>query len=73
MDDGYVSVEGAARTLRVSKRAVRNMVAGGRLEAGWEGEGATARLMVSAASVERLLGERRMVRAPGAGSYPVLP
>lgn len=73
MDDGYVSVEEAARTLRVSKRAVRNMAAGGKLEAGRAHEGATTRPMVSVASVERVLGERRTARAPDARSRPALP
>jgi hypothetical protein len=63
MGSGYVGVEQAARALGVSKRAVRNMAAGGKLEVEREGEGAAARLMVSVASVEEVLSERMV---PGA-------
>jgi hypothetical protein len=45
--------------LGVSQRAVRNLVGQQRLEVKREGEGATARLVVSLASVERLRSERR--------------
>lgn len=55
IDDRYVSAEQAARALGVSKRAVRGMVASGTLRAKRKGEGAGARLMVSAASVQELL------------------
>ena len=52
-----MGVEQAARTLGVSKRAVRNMAAGGKLEV--KREGAAARLLVSVASLEDALLERR--------------
>ena len=45
--------------LGMGRRAVRNLVARGRLEGKREGEGAAARLLVSVASVERLRSERR--------------
>jgi hypothetical protein len=47
--------------LGVSQRAVRNLAGQRRLEVKREGEGATARLIVSLASVERLRSERREV------------
>ena len=55
MEDGYVSADRAARRLRVSRRAVRNMVREGKLEGRTQGDGAASRLEISAASVERLL------------------
>jgi hypothetical protein len=45
--------------LGVSQRAVRNLAGQRRLEVKRESEGATARLVVSLASVERLRSERR--------------
>ena len=63
MEKGYLSVKEAARALGVGRRAVRNMAANGKLEAGRRGEGASARPVVSAASVERLLSEKK--RAAG--------
>jgi hypothetical protein len=45
--------------LGVSQRAVRNLAGQRRLEIKGEGEGASARLVVSLASVERLRSERR--------------
>jgi hypothetical protein len=45
--------------LGVSQRAVRNLAGQQRLEIKREGEGATARLVVSLASVERLRSKRR--------------
>ncbi len=62
---GYVDVREAAEMLGASQRAVRNLVANGRLEAEREGEGAAARLVVSVASVRRLRSERRE-----AGNHP---
>ena len=50
----YVDAHEAAAMLRVSQRAVRNLVGRGRLEGKRDGEGAAARLVVSVASVERL-------------------
>ena len=58
---GYVGAGEAARMLGVSQRAVRNLAGQRRLEVKREGEGATARLVVSLASVERLRSERREV------------
>jgi excisionase family DNA binding protein len=58
-DDRYMSAEQAARKLGVSKRAVRDMVASGKLRARRDGEGAAARLMVSVASVRELLARPR--------------
>lgn len=55
----YLSVEEAARVLGVGKRAVRSMAANGKLQAARQGEGAAARPVVSAASVEKLLSEGR--------------
>jgi hypothetical protein len=43
----------------VSQRAARNLMGQQRLEVKREGEGETARLVVSLASVERLRSERR--------------
>lgn len=68
MDSGYVGMEQAARTLGVSKRAVRNMAASGKLEVEREGDGAAARLVVSVASLEAALSERM---APGVYDRPV--
>ena len=55
----HVGAPEAARMLGVNQRAVRNLIARGRLEVKREGEGAAARLVVSLASVERLRLERR--------------
>jgi hypothetical protein len=57
-ETGYVDAQEAARTLGMSQRAVRNLVARGRLEPRRDGEGVAARLVVSTASVERLRSER---------------
>jgi excisionase family DNA binding protein len=57
MASEHVGVGEAARTLGVSKRAVRNMVADGKL--GVKREGATARLVVSMAPVEKALSWQR--------------
>ena len=54
---GYVDAQEAARMLGVNQRAVRNLIARGRLESKRDG-GAAARLLVSVASVERLRSER---------------
>ncbi len=54
----HVNAQEAAGMLGMSQRAVRNMVARGRLEGKREGEGAAARLLVSVASVEKLRSER---------------
>lgn len=58
----HVGVGEAARTLGVSKRAVRNMAADGKLEV--KREGATARLVVSVAPGlrRRCRGRERRVR-----------
>ena len=55
---GHVNAQEAAGMLGMSQRAVRNMVARGRLEGKREGDGAAARLLVSVASVEKLRSER---------------
>lgn len=55
----YIEAREAARRLGISQRAIRNFAASGRLESGRDGEGAAARLVVSAASVERLRLERQ--------------
>lgn len=55
---GYVDAQEAAKTLGMSQRAVRNLVARGSLEPRRDGEGVAARLVVSVASVERLRSER---------------
>jgi hypothetical protein len=57
-ETGYVDAQEAARTLGMSQRAVRNLVARGRLEPRRDREGVAARLVVSVASVERLRSER---------------
>jgi hypothetical protein len=57
----YVGAGEAARMLGVSQHAVRNLAGQRRLEVKREGEGATARLVVSLASVERLRSERPAV------------
>ena len=54
-----VDARAAARFLGVSQRAVRNLVANGRLKAERQGEGSAARVLVSVASVERLRSERQ--------------
>ena len=53
-ETAYVEVQEAARMLGVSQRAVRNLVARGRLESTRDREGVAARFLISAASVERL-------------------
>jgi excisionase family DNA binding protein len=50
----YVEAQEAARMLGVSQRAVRNLVARGRLESTRDGEGAAARFLISVASIEKL-------------------
>jgi excisionase family DNA binding protein len=54
---GYVAAQEAARMLGVNQRAVRNLIARGRLEAKRDG-GTTAPPLVSVASLERLRSER---------------
>ena len=49
----------AARIIGISQRAVLNLVTQQRLDAKRKGKGASARLMVSLASVERLRLERQ--------------
>lgn len=56
---GYVEAGEAVRMLGVSHRAARNLAIRRRLEVRREGEGATARLLISLASVEQLRSERR--------------
>jgi helix-turn-helix protein len=52
--------------LGVSRRAVRNLVARGELEARRDGDGAAARTLIPVASVERLRSERSSERrGPG--------
>ena len=55
---GHVDAQQAAAMLGMSQRAVRNLLARGRLEGKRDGEGAAARLLVSVASVEKLRAER---------------
>ena len=57
-ETSYVDTQEAARMLGVNQRAVRNLVVRRRLESKREGEGAAARLLVSVASLEKLLSER---------------
>ena len=57
-ETNYVDTQEAARMLGVNQRAVRNLVVRRRLESKMEGEGAAARLLVSVASLEKLLSER---------------
>ena len=52
-ETAYVDVQEAAKMLGVSQRAVRNLVARGRLESKRDGEGVAVRLLVSVASVEK--------------------
>ena len=54
----YVDAREAARLLGLSQRAVRNLASQQLLEVRREGEGATARLVVSLSLVERLRLER---------------
>jgi excisionase family DNA binding protein len=49
----------AAGMLGVSRRAVRNLIASGELEAKRDGDGAAARLLIPVAAVERLRTEQR--------------
>ncbi len=58
-ETSYVDAKEAARMLGVNKRAVRNLVARRRLKPKRDGEGAAARLLVSVASLEKLLSERK--------------
>lgn len=53
-ETAYVDVQEAAKMLGASQRAVRNLVARGRLESIRDGEGVAVRLLVSVASVEKL-------------------
>jgi predicted ArsR family transcriptional regulator len=55
---GYVAAQEAARMLGVNQRAVRNLIARGRLETKRDGGGATGRPLVCVASLERLRSER---------------
>ena len=57
-ETSYVDAQEAARMLGMNQRAVRNLVVRRRLESKREGEGAAARLLVSVASLEKLLSER---------------
>ena len=57
-ETSYVDTQEAARMLGVNQRAVRNLVVRRRLESKREGEGVAARLLVSVASLEKLLSER---------------
>ena len=57
-ETNYVDTQEAARMLGVNQRAVRNLVVRRRLESKREGEGAAARLLVTVASLEKLLSER---------------
>ena len=57
-ETNYVDTQEAARMLGVNQRAVRNLVVRRRLESKREGEGVAARLLVSVASLEKLLSER---------------
>jgi DNA-directed RNA polymerase specialized sigma24 family protein len=57
-ETSYVDAQEAARMLGVNQRAVRNLVVRRRLESKREGEGVAARLLVSVASLEKLLSER---------------
>ena len=57
-ETNYVDTQEAARMLGVNQRAVRNLVVRRRLESKREGEGAATRLLVSVASLEKLLSER---------------
>ena len=57
-ETSYVDAREAARLLGVSQRAVRNLVARGKLETKRTGEGAAARFMVSVASIGRIHSEQ---------------
>ena len=57
-ETNYVDTQEATRMLGVNQRAVRNLVVRRRLESKREGEGPAARLLVSVASLEKLLSER---------------
>jgi DNA-directed RNA polymerase specialized sigma24 family protein len=50
----YVEAQEAARMLGMSQRAVRNLVARGRLESTRDAKGVAARLLISVASIEKL-------------------
>ncbi len=58
-ETSYVDAQEAARMLGVNQRAVRNLVARRQLNPKRDGEGAAARLLVSVASLEKLLSERK--------------
>ncbi len=53
-ETSYVEAQEAARMLGMSQRAVRNLVARGRLESTRDGEGVGARILISVASIEKL-------------------
>jgi excisionase family DNA binding protein len=53
-ETSYVEAQEAARMLGISQRAVRNLVARGRLEFTRDGEGVAARILISVASIEKL-------------------
>jgi hypothetical protein len=55
----YLDAQQAARMLGVNKRAVRNLVAQRRLESKRDGGGATAQMLVSVASLEKLRSEKQ--------------
>jgi hypothetical protein len=55
---GYVDAQEAARMLGVNKRAVRTLVARRQLESKRDRGGATAQLLVSVASLEKLRSAR---------------
>ena len=57
-ENEYVAAGEAARILGLNQRAVRKLVASGRLEPKRTGEGAASRLVVSVTSVERMRLER---------------
>ncbi|MDQ4002256.1 MAG: helix-turn-helix domain-containing protein [Actinomycetota bacterium] len=53
-ETSYVEAQEAARMLGMSQRAVRKLVARGRLESARDGEGVAARILISVASIEKL-------------------
>jgi excisionase family DNA binding protein len=59
---GLLCVEAreAAGMLGVSRRAVRNLVTRGELEARRDGDGAAGRVLITVASVKKLRSERRI-------------
>ena len=52
-ETSYVEAQEAARMLGMSQRAVRKLVARGRLESTRDGEGVAARILISVASIEK--------------------